>query len=87
MKKSIQQNYPEHNPEVLILDAKIKKDFKEDFEINVGKLNLSTINIDREKLTLLNKLSKKENKTSVVKLVINILIEWSENYQVEIKES
>ncbi len=85
-KKPFSKPYPEYNPEVLILDAKVKKDFKEYFEIIVGKMNLSTINIDREKLSLLNKLTRKQNEATVVKLVDNILNEWLENYKDEIRD-
>ena len=38
--KRVHKPYPEHNPEVLILDCKTKKDFKEYFEIKGGKMNL-----------------------------------------------
>jgi hypothetical protein len=50
-------------------------------------MNLSTINIDRENLSLLNKLTRKQNKATVVKLLDNILNEWLEKYKCEIKVS
>jgi hypothetical protein len=87
VKKTVIQPYAEQKDNILVLDGNLKKDYKDFFEKNIGEMALTTINIDREKLSVLQFIAKTENNASVVKLVDNILVEWFINYKKDITNS